>query len=89
MNLDDERDANGYPRGARMPQQIIEEHHHHHAAANGNGNGSFGKLKDALLLAAILGLVGVVWNMSNNLTELRTTVTYLAQQIAELKAKVQ
>lgn len=69
-----------------MPQQIIE-HHHHGPTANGNG-ASFGKLKDALLLAAILGLVGVVWNMSNNVTELKTTVNYLAQQIAELKAKV-
>jgi len=75
---DDERNEEGYPRGA---QQIIERHY------DSGGNGSFAKLKDALLLAAILGLVGVVWNMSNSVTELKTTVNYLAQQIAELKAK--
>lgn len=49
---------------------------------------AFSKLKDALLLAAILGLVGVVWNMSINVAKLEATVAALRSEITELKQRI-
>lgn len=53
-----------------------------------NGDSSFSKLKDALLLASILGLVATVWNMSINVARLETMVTNLVAQVADLKTRI-
>jgi hypothetical protein len=70
----------------RDVQQVIKEVHHHHGSENGNSK-SFDRLKDALLLASILALVGVVWNMSNTVTELKTIVGYLATELKAMQDK--
>jgi hypothetical protein len=64
-------------------QQIVRELHHYHS-----DGGAFAKLKDALLLAAILGLVAVVWNMSINVGKLETAFDGLTKVVATLESKI-
>lgn len=72
----------------REGQQIIREVHHYHDGDGKSGDGkSFAKLKDSLLVAAILGLGAVVWNMNTTVAELRTTVSYLAEAIKAFQEK--
>lgn len=74
--------AEGYD-DPREGQQIIREVHHHH---DGNGDSkSFARLKDSLLLAAILGLGTVIWNMNVTVAELKTTVGYLTEVVKLLQ----
>lgn len=67
-------------------QQI---HHHYHGDAQRH---SFGRLIDTILPAAIIGLVGVVWMLSNSVTRLTEQVSALTQmqntQFANLRAEV-
>lgn len=50
--------------------------------------GNFAKFKDALFIAAVLGLVGTVWSMSINVAKLETTVGTLAFQVRQLEARL-
>lgn len=56
------------------------------SAVSGRGNIMVGRdkridiLLQALILAGILGLVGIVWTLRDNLTEIKTFVTIKAQQ---------
>lgn len=65
-------------------QQIVEKHYHTHP----NGNGMFGKLVSTLLPLAVVALVGVVWSMSINVARLTEQMSYLTDEVQQLKDRL-
>lgn len=65
-------------------QQVIREvreiHHHNDGPSSG-----FAKWKDGLMLAGTLALIGIVWNLSINVAEMRVEMRSLASQIIALR----
>lgn len=53
-----------------------------------NGAGRFNKLLDGLLLLAVVGLVGLTWNLSINVAELRRDFANLKDQFTALATTV-
>ncbi len=53
----------------------------------GGNDGAFRRVIETVLVAAIVALVGVVWNLSNSVSILSTQVTYISTELTQLRAR--
>jgi hypothetical protein len=61
-------------------------HHHHYRggehAHGGNGNGGWAKVRDAIVMAVVIGVGALVFTMNNRLTSMESTMSLLLQKIS-------
>ena len=53
-----------------------------------SNDGGFRRLIDGLLVVGVASLIAVVWNLSNTVSVLTTQVTFITQELTQLRAKM-